>query len=509
MNQKLESSVQFETLFSRLLNITEAMATKKNTNDVNALYIEGLQIFLQLKTLGRSFFGNEKEMTLPQPNPTYNKLSQFHAEKQFFLSQLNKTKRENKETDSYLSTVAQSSDFDLRNIDTELTIRIRLEKELLELKKNLKTLTTAKDAEAKKLDELKLKLKSFSEFSKPINDYLSLGNMLKSRQPKEDIAGPERASYLSNQLPTPLYVLYKSFHQNILTYKKQEKLSVDIIEQQPDNYFNALNISPLSVIFRIITHRKKDCNRAVLTFKFDYLHTLELVLVSTYSQRGEVNIEFNEQQFQGQKELHFLNDLVKNDNGDRLPSSSKAFLFPTLVPLVSELQGNAYNWVQALCGYSISPCPSLSFDERIKYRPLGYIADYIPDKYLPKLEAQESLKQDMKLDVDDVPVEIIEVDIVVGQGDLLMMQDTDYTERRQDKDEEEEGKGDNFQISDNEESDPKGDSNQEEENDMALDDSKLNDLLPHTKRRSDLTRDSSIVLNLVRMIKDHWWRNNS
>jgi hypothetical protein len=506
MNQKLESSIQFETLLSKLLNITETMTTKKNANDINALYSEGLQIFLQLKSLGRSFFGHDKtEMTLPQPNnPAFNKLSQFQAEKHFYLSQLNNTKRENKETDSYLSSVAQSSDFDLCNIDTELTIRISLEKELVELKKNLKTATTTKDAEAKKLDELKSKLKTFSEFSKPLAEYLCKTMYTKPRKSNEDASDPDRGSSLASQLPTPLYVLYNTLHQTIMTYKKQEKLSVDIIESQPDNYYNELHISPLSVIFRIITHRKKDCNKAVLTFKFDYLRALELVVVSAYSQRGEINIGFNEQQFHGQQELQFLKDLVKNDNGDNLPSSSKAFLLPELVSLVSELQGNAYNWVQAFCGYSISPCPSLSLDERINYRPLRHISDYIPDKYLPKPELQENLKQDMKLDVDDVPVEIIEVDILVDQGDLLMMRDSDYTEK---KDDDEDDK-DNSQVSDVE-SEPKNDSIHEEENDMVLDESKLNDLLPNTKRRSDLTGDSSIVLNLVRMIKDHWWRNNS
>jgi len=507
MNQKHELSFQFESLLSALIKITDEMAIKKNTNDINALSHEGLQIFLQLKSLGRSFFSNEKEMTLPQPNPTYNKLSQFQAVKQFYLSQLNKTKRENKVTDSYLTSVAQSTDFDLRNIDTELTIRIRLEKELLELKKNLKTVTTTKDAEAKKLDELKSKLKTFSEFSKPLNDYLLLGNSLKSRQAKPDTAEPECVAYLSSQLPTPLFVLYKTLQQNIMTYKKQEKLCVDIIEKQPDNYFNALNICPLSIIFRISTHRKKDVDRLVFTLKFDYLQTLELVLVSAYSQRGEVNLESNNQEFPGQREFQFLNDLVKNDNGDRLPSSSKAFLYPTLVPLVSELQGNAYNWVQALCGYSISPCPSLSFDERANYRPLGYIADYIPDKYLPKPEIQETNKQDMKVDTDDVPVEIIEMD-VVDQGEKIMQDD--YTERREENDEDEEAKeGDNFLISDADENDIKNDAIQEEENDMVVDDSKLSDLMPTTKRRSVLTGDSSIFLNLVRIIKDHWWRNNS
>jgi hypothetical protein len=495
MNQKHELSFQFESLLSALIKITDEMATKKNPNYINALYNEGLQIFLLLKSLGRSFFSNEKEMTLPQPNPTYNKLIQFQAEKQFYLSQLNKTRRENKETDSYLSSVAQSTDFDIRNIDTELTIRIRLEKELLELKKNLKTVTTTKDAEAKKLDELKSKLKTFSDFSKPLNDYLSLGNTLKSRQTVPDVAEP--ASYLSSQLPTPMYVLFKSFQQNILTYKKQEKLFVDIIETEPDNNYSALNICPLSVMLRIKTHRKKDSDRLAITLKFDYLRTLELVLVSAYSKRGEVNVELND---------FYLNDLVKNDNGDRLPSSSKAFLFPELVPLVSTLQGNAFNWVQALCGYSVPPCPSLSFDERVKYRPLGYLADYIPDKYLPKTELQESPKQEMKVDIDDVPVEIIEME-VVDQGEMIIMQD-DYT--RQEKDEEDEGKvEDNFQISDAEESEPKNDAIQEEENDMVLDDAKLSDLMPSKKRRTGLTGDSSIVLNLVRMIKDYWWRNNS
>jgi len=493
MNQKHESSFR---LLSTLLEITEKMATTKNANDINSLHNDGLQIFLQLKSLGRSHF--ERELTLPQPNLVYKQLSQYSTEKQFYLGQLNKAKRENKEIDSYLFSVAGSSDFDIRNIDTELTTRIRLEKELQELTKKLKTRSVTKDAEEKKLDELKLKLKTFSDFSKPLNDYLSLGYFPKTSDQNKQ-GEPERAAILSHQLPTPLFVLYKSLLQNILAYNKQKKLCVDIIEQQPDNHFNALNIFPLSVIFRIITHRKKDCERVVITLKFDYLQALDLVVVSTYSQRGE-NVQFGEQ-FQGKKEALFLKDLIKNDNGERLPSSSKAFLLPTLVPFVSELDGSAYNWVQALCGYSMTPCASLSFEERVNYRPLGQIADYVPDKFLPKPD-QGSPKQDMKIDFDDAPVEIVEMDVLPEQGDLMMMQDSDY--RREEKDEEEA----KDQVSETEDSEPKNDTNQEEENDMVIDDSKLNELIPQLKTRSGLTGDSSIVLNLVRMIKDHWWRNN-
>jgi len=499
-NQKYETSLQFNPLLSTLQNITETIVTNKNANDVNALYSEGLEIFLQLRSLGRSYFEkNGKEMILPQPSPVYKQLNQYNAEKQFYLGQLNKARRENKEIDSSLSTVAQASDFDIRNIDTELTIRIRLEKELVELKKKLKVLSTTKETEEKKLDEFKSKLKTVSEFSKPLNDYLSLGNTLKFHtQAKPDVAEPERAAYLSHQLPTPLYVLYKSLHQNIVAYQKQRKLSVDIIQQQPDNYFKELNISPLSVIVRIITHRKKEAERVLLTLKFDYLETLDVVIVSTFSQRGG-NIQFDDQ-IQGQKEPHFLNDLIKNDNGEFLPISSKAFILPTLVPLVSELQGKAYNWVQALCGYPMSPSMTLSLDERVNYRPLGQISDYVPDKHRPKPD-QGSPKQDTKIDIDDVPVEVVEMDLL-DQGDLIMMQD--YS-GRQEKNEEEAKE----QISDAEESDMKNEAIPEEETDMVIDDTKLNELLPKSKNRSDLTGDSSIVLNLIRMIKDHWWRNYS
>jgi len=198
-----------------------------------------------------------------------------------------------------------------------------------------------------------------------------------------------------------------------------------------------------------------------------------------------------------------LNDLVKNDNGGSMPSSSKAFIFPNLVSLIAELQGKPFNWVQALCGFSMSPSPSLSFAERVNYRPLGPIADYIPEKYLPKADPQEN-KQDMKVDVDDIPVEIIEMDGLVDQGDMMMMQDSDFA--RQDKDDDEDAKRDNFQISDGEDSEAKNDAIQEEETDMVIDDSKISNIM---HRRSDLTGDTSIVLNLVRMIKDHWWRNNS
>jgi len=498
VNQKQESSLQFDPLLSNLQKIIETISTNKNANDVNALYSEGLQIFLQLRSLGRSYFRqNAKEFTLPQPSPLYNQLNQFNAEKEFYLSQLNKARRENKEIDSYLSSVAEASDFDIRNIDTELTIRIKLEKELVELRKKLKVLSTTKEAEEKKLEELKSKLKTFSEFSKPLKDYLSIGNALKfNAQAKPDSAEPERASHLSHQLPTPLYVLYKTLYQNISAYEKQKKLCVDILDNQPDHYFKELNICALSVIFRIITHRKKDSERVLLTLKFEYLETLDVVLVSTYSQRGG---DIQTDRIQGQKEAHFLNELIKNDNGECLPSSSKAFVLPTLVPLVSELQGKAYNWVQAICGYQMNPSLTLSFDERVNYRPLGPISDYIADKHRPKPE-QGSPKQDLKIDIDDVPVEVVEMDLL-DQGDLIMMQDNDYDGRRQEEKEEEEAK-DNSQISDAEESDPKNEAIPEEEIGMAIDDAKLNDLMPKSKNRSD-----SIVLNLVRMIKDHWWNN--
>jgi hypothetical protein len=322
-----------------------------------------------------------------------------------------------------------------------------------------------------------------------------------SGQSKSDLAEPEKTAL--SALPSPLYVLYNTLQQNILAYKKQQKLTVDIIDNQPDFRYNALNISPHSIIFRISTHRKKDCHRAVITLTFEYLGTLDLVLVSACSQRGD-STQFNEY---GQKEeKDFLNDLVMNDNGVSMPSSSKAFIFSEYVPLISGLQGKPYNWVQALCGFSMPPSPSLSFAERVNYRPLGPIADYIPEKFLPKADPQEQEenKQDMKVDVDDIPVEIIEMDELVDQGDMLMMQDADFA--RQEKDEEEDGKRDNFQISDGEDSEAKNDAIQEEENDMVIDDSKITNIM---QRRSDLTGDTSIVLNLARMIKDHWWRNNS
>jgi hypothetical protein len=476
------------------------MANKKTDYEVKSLYHDGLQIFLQLKTLNHSFFNFEKEMSLPHPsNQIVTKLNQCKAELQIYFNHLIKARRETEEIESYLSSLSQSANFDLRDIDTELLSRIRLEKDLIELKKKLKVVTTTKDAEEKKLDELKSKLKTFSEFSKPLNDYLSLGNNLKAAgQNKSDSAEPERTAL--SELPTPLYVLYNTLHQNILTYKKQQKLTVDIIDNQADFRYNELNISPHSVIFRISTHRKKDCYRAVITLKFEYLGTLDLVLISVSSQRGD-NTQFNED---GQKEEEeFLNELVKNDNGASMPSSSKAFIFSELVPLLSGLQGKPFNWVQALCGYSMSPSPSLPFAERVNYRPLGAIADYIPEKFLPKADPQEN-KQDMKVDVDDMPVEIIEMDGLVDQGDMLMMQDSDFT--RQEKDEEEDGKRDNFQISDGEDSEAKNDAIQEDETDMVIDDSKMSNIM---QRRNDLTGDTSIVLNLVRMIKDHWWRNNS
>jgi hypothetical protein len=502
MNQTHEARFQFDSLLTSLQNITESMATKTTPYEVKSLYHDGLQIFLQLKTLNHSFFNFEKEMTLPsQPNQIQTKLKQCKAEAQIYFNHLNKVKRESEEIESSLFSLAISSDFEIENINTELTTRIRLEKELIELKKNLKVLTTTKDAEEKKLDELKSKLKTFSEFSKPLNDYLSLGNNLKATgQNKQESSEPERTAYLSSQLPTPLFVLYNTLQQNILTYKKQQKLSVDIVENQPDIYFNELNIAPLSIIFRISTHRKKDCFRVVLTLKFDYLNTLDLVLVSAYSQRGD-QTQYNEQ---GQKEERdFLNDLVKNDNGGSMPSSSKAFIFPTLLPLISELPGKPFNWVQALCGFSMSPSPSLSFFERVNYRPLGDLADYIPEKYLPIVDPQEN-KQDMRVDVDEIPVEIIEMDGLVDQGDMLMMQDSDFL--RQEKDDEEDAKRDISQISDGEDSEAKNDAIQEEEADMAIDDSKISNIM---HRRTGLTGDTSIVLNLVRMIKDHWWRNNS
>jgi len=500
MNQTNASLERMEDLVSTIINITKIMTTKDSSHEIGALYNDGLENFLQLRELGYVFFSREKEVQ-QHNSPIFNQLSRYNAEKQFYLSQLNKSKRENKETDSYLYTVAQTSDFDLQYINTELSIRIRLEKELLELKKNLKTLTTAKDAEEKKLDDLKSNLKTFSEFSKPLNDYLLLGNTFLNRQPKPVTAEPERTALLSSQLPIPLYVLYKSFYQTILTYKKEQKLSVDIIETHPNNHYNALNISSLSVIFRIITHRKKDWERVIIILKFDYLRSLELVLSSAYSQRGE-NLEFNE--LLAQKETHFLNDLIKNDNGEKLPTSSKAFLYPELVPLACDLKGGSFNWVQALCGYSIPPCPSLSYAERVNYRPLEQISDYIPDKYIPKSDLfQQSPKLDSKIEVDDAPVEIIEMD-VIDQGDLMMMQDTDYTNGRQEK-EEEEAK----EISDADDSEPKNDSIQEDETDMVIDNSKLNGLMHNRKRSSDLNGDSSIVLNFVRMIKDHWWRKNS
>lgn len=122
-------------------------------NEIKSLYQDGLHAFLQLKTFNHSFFGFNEEMALQAHHPIQRQdkfiqsdrmrslLNEKIAEKHFYYSQLAKLRRfvvgliililsltihrENNETDGFLTSIAQSADFELQYIDTELSDRIR------------------------------------------------------------------------------------------------------------------------------------------------------------------------------------------------------------------------------------------------------------------------------------------------------------------------------------------------------------------------------------------------
>jgi hypothetical protein len=504
-----EKASTLKSLCNRLNDIVQAMHQKKGAqgDTLVQLHNAALSLFLQIQESSRQFYSNGTNMN-DQHNHTLSfkpsQIDDLQSERQFYASQLQKMRRENEEINNYLERAFTDAEFQRENIQVEITNRIRMGKYLEEMQKKLKTLKGEKLSNEKRLRDLNESLKKFLDSSKSLQDYQN--KVLLPVSPYQPLA---------SSLPTPLFILYELLEQNINAYKKQNVMSVLVCSgDEMEGPSDITHVHHMSLLWKVRVKAKPEYKlqeSLSISMKFHFLPLLEMVVVNSSTETETFDMDvigtttgarvgFS---LKNNVSRDYVATLVPGDDGARMPTSSKAIshTFNT-----SSLPGRPYEWLQALCGYSVAPHSSLTMQERVFYDPLRLVSNFVKAKPEEQIQ-QQTMNNNSNNEVnnaggaEDQQLEEIEVD--GGNVGALLMEE----------DEGENASASNTLMGPMNEDGNMGDT---EAIEMQLDgDNKMtiegqneaaSALLLKKQQRGNSIQ-VSVVVNLYRMIKGHWRKN--